>query len=91
MTFDRTLRRWAVPLAAVVLLGLSTTMVQAYVVSGPSMEGTLVMGDHILVNKLARSPQFGDVVAFRYPVDPDEVFIKRVIGMPGDQIGRAHV
>jgi signal peptidase I len=86
MSFDRTLRRVAIPLAAVALLGLSSTMIQAYVISSPSMAGTLMDGDHILVNKLARTPQFGEMVVFRYPVDPDAVFLKRVIGVPGDRI-----
>ncbi|MFM2126434.1 MAG: hypothetical protein RL328_2885 [Acidobacteriota bacterium] len=83
MSIQRSLLRLA---AVVLLVAVSSTMVRAYVIVSPSMEGTLVEGDHILVNKLARNPQFGEMVVFRYPVDPGEVFIKRVIGMPGDRI-----
>lgn len=83
MSMQRTLVRLA---AVLVLTAVSSTVVRAYVIRSTSMEGTFYAGDHLLVNKLPFTPQFGDVVVFRYPVDPDDVFIKRVIGMPGDRI-----
>ncbi|MEO8098817.1 MAG: signal peptidase I [Acidobacteriota bacterium] len=82
-----TVRRFALATAVtLLLLGVSTTAIQAFVIPTASMEGTLHIGDHLLVNKLARNPQRGDLVVFPYPEDPSQIFIKRVIGLPGDRI-----
>jgi signal peptidase I len=56
-----------------------------------SMQPTLYAGDYVIVNKLAYRikdlPKRGDVIVFRYPPNPDAIpYIKRVIGLPGDQI-----
>jgi signal peptidase I len=55
-----------------------------------SMEPNLVAGDMVIVNKLAYrfdEPKRGDIIVFRYPPDPDQTpYIKRVIGLPGDQV-----
>lgn len=59
-----------------------------YIPSG-SMEPTLKVGDRIIVNKLLyrfSSPKRGDIMVFKYPVNPDRDFIKRVIGLPGETI-----
>jgi len=64
------------------------------------MEGNLLIGDHLLVDKLAyadpgafgrgllpyREVQRGDIIVFRYPLDPAQIYVKRVIGLPGDRI-----
>jgi signal peptidase I len=64
------------------------------------MEDTLLVGDHVLVDKLAYAPagpvsryllpyteiRHGDIIVFRYPVDPKQTFVKRAIGLPGDRI-----
>ncbi len=65
------------------------------------MKQTLQIGDHILVNKFLygvkipywrktiiplKTPQRGDIIVFKYPVDPEKDFIKRVIGVAGDTI-----
>ncbi len=58
-------------------------------VDGYSMEPTLHTGEFVIVNKLAYKldgPQIGDVIVFRYPRDPEQEYIKRVIGLPGDKI-----
>jgi len=58
-------------------------------VEGFSMEPTFHNGELVIVNKLAYRfslPQRGDVVIFHYPRNPQEEFIKRVIGLPGEQI-----
>ena len=58
-------------------------------VEGFSMEPTFHNGELVIVNKLAysfSSPQRGDVVIFHYPRNPKEEFIKRIIGLPGEQI-----
>jgi len=58
-------------------------------VDGFSMEPTLHSGEFVIVNKLAYKlgePQHGDVIVFRYPRDPEQENIKRVIGLPGDVV-----
>ena len=89
---------WAITI--LLLLFLTTTLVQAYVIPTGSMEDTLLIGDHLLVDKLAfapagpmskyvlpyAEPRRGDIIVFRYPVDIRQTFVKRVIGAPGDRI-----
>ena len=58
-------------------------------VDGYSMEPTLQSGEFVIVNKLAYkigSPNIGDVIVFHYPRDPEQEYIKRVIGLPGDHV-----
>ncbi len=76
-------------------------VVQAFVVPTSSMEDTLLIGDHLLVNKLYYAPysskiekfilpigdvKRGDIVVFRFPKDPRFDYVKRVIGLPGDVV-----
>jgi len=89
---------WAMTI--LVYLFATTTLVQAYVVPTPSMEGNLRVGDHMLVDRLAyadpgavgrhllpyRDVARGDIVAFLYPEDVRQTYVKRVIGLPGDRI-----
>jgi len=63
--------------------------IQAYKIPSGSMLNTLLIGDHILVNKTAywfTQPKRGDIIVFEYPLEPDKDFIKRVIAVPGDKI-----
>ena len=58
-------------------------------VDGFSMEPTLQTGEFVIVNKLAYrlgKPQIGDVIVFHYPRDPQQEYIKRIIGLPGSHI-----
>ena len=58
-------------------------------VDGFSMEPTLHNGEFVIVNKLAYKlgdPQPGDVIVFHYPRDPEQEYIKRIIGLPGDRV-----
>jgi signal peptidase I len=58
-------------------------------VDGASMEPTLQSGEFVIVNKLAYfigEPKLGDVIVFHFPRDPDQEYIKRVIGLSGDRI-----
>ncbi len=77
-----------------------TTLVQAYVIPTSSMEDTLLIGDHLLVDKLAyapagsiakhilpyEEPQHGDIIVFPYPADRSQTLVKRLIGVPGDRL-----
>jgi signal peptidase I len=89
---------WTVTI--LLLLFGTTTLVQAFVIPTGSMEDTLLIGDHLLVDKLAYAPSAffsknllpyssvnrGDIIVFRYPIDIRQTFVKRVIGVPGDRI-----
>jgi signal peptidase I len=60
-------------------------------VESVSMQPTLFAGDMVIVNKLAyrfnNDPHRGDVIVFKYPPDPDSIpYIKRIVGLPGDQV-----
>src|SRR3982751_3726544 len=89
---------WTVTI--ILLLFGTTNLVQAFVIPTGSMEDTLLIGDHLLVDKLAYAPpgpaskyilpyrdvKRGDIIVFRYPVDIQQTFVKRCIGVPGDRI-----
>lgn len=62
---------------------------QPFLVSGASMAPTIDANEYIVVDKISyrfKSPERGDVVVFRYPLDASIYFIKRVIGLPGETI-----
>jgi signal peptidase I len=81
-------RGWAFPWIAVsALLTLPLVFVQAFVMPTGSMENTLLIGDHILVQRFPRAkPVLGDLIVFVYPIDRRQTFVKRVIGVGGDRI-----
>lgn len=63
--------------------------IENYRIEGESMEPNFHNGQFLLVNKiqyLIGSPQRGDVIIFRYPLNPKKNFIKRVIGLPGEKV-----
>jgi signal peptidase I len=72
------------------LLFLAVNLVTARIrVEGSSMEPSLHDGEMVVVNRLAyrwSGPSRGDIIVFRFPLDPSRRFIKRVIGLEGDQI-----
>jgi signal peptidase I len=75
--------------AVVIALFIKTFLIQTYTIPSGSMLDTLLIGDYIIVNRLAYTlddPARGDVVVFEYPVEPAKSFIKRTIGLPGDRI-----
>jgi signal peptidase I len=58
-------------------------------VEGDSMEPSLYDGQFVVVNRLAYmvgAPQRGDIIVFRFPLNPERRFIKRIIGLPGDAV-----
>jgi signal peptidase I len=91
----------AILIAILIALFIRTFVVQAFKIPSGSMKQTLLVGDHILVNKFiygikipywektiipVKSPRRGDIIVFKYPVDPKKDFIKRVIGVGGDVV-----
>ena len=93
-----TIAEWTV--TVLILLFVTTTLAQAFVIPTSSMEDTLLVGDHLLVDKLSYSPsgqfskhllpyqevQRGDIIVFRYPEDIKKTYVKRAIGLPGDHL-----
>ena len=72
----------------VVMVLQNYIIVNARIPSG-SMETTIMTGDRVFGNRLAyrdETPQRGDIVIFKYPDNENELFIKRVIGLPGEKI-----
>ncbi|MFQ5662684.1 MAG: signal peptidase I [Terriglobia bacterium] len=97
-----TLREYVDSLLVTVILALfgTTFLLQAFKIPSSSMEETLLVGDHLLVNKFIfagppddggsllpyRAVRRGDIVVFKYPFPPYTHFVKRVIGLPGDRL-----
>jgi signal peptidase I len=91
----------SIVVAVILALFIRTFAIQAFKIPTGSMEENLLIGDHLLVNKLVYSPSFGPledtlfgkraierghVVVFKYPDEPERDFIKRVIGLPGETV-----
>ncbi len=94
---------WAATLviAVAVFLIMITFVVQPFTIPSGSMEGTLLVGDFLLVNKAIygaeiplvhkrlpafEKPQRGDVIVFDFPLAPSKTYVKRLIGLPGDTV-----
>jgi signal peptidase I len=88
-------------ICSVLVIGLYilTFLAQNFVIPSGSMEKTLLVGDHLLVDRITlsplaswmplvhyREPKHGDVVVFLKPGEPDMFLVKRLIGVPGDRI-----
>ncbi len=91
----------AIVIALILALFIRTFVVQAFKIPSGSMKPSLLIGDHLLVSKFAygiRNPFSGevwvnlgeprrhDVVVFRFPLDPSQNYIKRVIALPGETV-----
>ena len=91
----------AIIIAIMIALVVRTFIIQAYKIPSGSMKPTLLIGDHLLVNKFiygikipyfrkiifpVTDPQRGDIIVFIYPNDRSKDFIKRVIGVGGETI-----
>ncbi len=78
-----------VVIAALVVLPIRFFVAQPFIVSGASMDPTFENGQYLIVDELSyrfEAPQRGDVIIFRYPKNPSEFFIKRIIGLPGETV-----
>ena len=87
-----------------VAIGLRLFVIQAFRTPSRSMEDTLKVGDCVLVDKMTygaglpfidwrlpafQSPQVGEVVVFKYPIDPQKIYVKRCLAVAGqvEQVG----
>ncbi len=76
-----------VVLSLAIIVPIRYFLVQPFFVKGASMEDDFRNGDYVLIDELSyrfRSPQRGEVIVFRFPQDPGQFFIKRIIGLPGE-------
>ncbi len=94
------IKEWVIVIEIAIILAVVLNMffVVNAVIPSASMETTIMTGDRIFGNRLAyinSSPKRGDVVIFRFPDDEKQLFIKRVIGLPGEtllvQDGRVYI
>ena len=91
----------SIAIALVIALFIRAFIIEAFKIPSSSMENTLLIGDHILVNRFIYGikvpitgstiipigePKHGNIIVFRYPPEPSVYFIKRCIGIPGDTI-----
>lgn len=92
---------FAIALPILLVFTLRWLLIEPYVIPSGSMIPNLLVHDHILVNKLSYGlrlpftdywlvewshPKRGDVIVFKYPMDPDIFYVKRIIGTPGDKL-----
>jgi signal peptidase I len=96
--FSRGVAEWTFNF--IILIFATGTIAQPFVIPTSSMEDNLLVGDHLIVDRMAYAPsgrlaghllpyhpvKRGDIIVFRYPVNIKEDYVKRVIGVPGDRI-----
>lgn len=76
-------------ISLVIILPIRYYLVQPFFVKGASMEDNFHDGDYLLIDEISyrfNDPQRGDVIVFRYPENPSQFFIKRIMGLPGETI-----
>jgi len=96
--FSRGIAEWTFNF--IILIFATGAIAQPFVIPTSSMEDSLLVGDHLIVDRLAYAPagkltghllpyepvKRGDIIVFRYPLNIKEDYVKRVIGVPGDRI-----
>jgi signal peptidase I len=73
----------------IIVLVVRLWIAQPFIVSGSSMDPTFDTGEYLLIDELTyhfHEPERGDVIIFKYPKDPSQYFIKRIIGLPGETV-----
>jgi signal peptidase I len=74
-------------IALLIVVPIRYFIFQPFFVKGQSMEPNFESGDYLIVDEISyrfRDPQQGEVVVFKYPNDPSQRYIKRIIGLPGE-------
>lgn len=78
-----------VVISLAIILPVRYFLVQPFFVIGASMEPNFQSGDYLIIDELSyqlRQPERGEVVVFKYPLNPKEYYIKRIIGAPGETV-----
>lgn len=76
-------------IAFLIVVPIRAFLFQPFLVRGASMEPTLSSGSYLIINEISyrfSEPERGDIIVFRFPNDPSQRFIKRVIGLPGESV-----
>ncbi len=72
-------------IAVLIVVPIRIWVAQPFIVSGASMEPTFDNGNYLIVDEISyrfEKPKIGDVIIFRYPLDPSKYFIKRIVNIP---------
>src|SRR4030042_1250407 len=78
-----------VVISRVIIIPIRYFLIQPFYVKGASMEPNFYDHEYLIIDEITyrfNEPKRGDIVVFRYPRDPQEYFIKRVIGLPGEEV-----
>ena len=78
-----------VVISLAIIVPIRYYLIKPFYVKGASMEPTFYDHEYLIINEIGYrfgEPNRGDVVVFRYPFDPSQYFIKRVIGLPGERV-----
>ena len=76
-------------LAMAIIVPIRYFLVQPFFVRGASMEPTFLDGEYLVIDELSyrlREPRRGEVIVFQFPHNPSQFFIKRIVGLPGEQV-----
>lgn len=76
-------------ISALIIIPIRYFIIQPFYVKGASMEPSFYASEYLIIDELSlhfRTPVRGEVIVFRYPEDPSQHFIKRVVGMPGEEV-----
>ncbi len=76
-------------IALIIVIPIRMFIAQPFIVSGASMDPTFTSGQYLIVDEVSYrigEPSRGDVVIFKYPINPKQYFIKRLIGLPGETV-----
>ncbi|MEK9135176.1 MAG: signal peptidase I [Patescibacteria group bacterium] len=76
-------------IALLIVVPIRYFVFQPFFVKGQSMDPTFENGDYLIVDELSykfRAPARGEVIVFKYPNDPSQRYIKRIIGLPGETV-----
>ena len=72
-----------------IIIPIRYFLIQPFFVNGASMDPNFFNGDYLIIDEISyrfKEPARSDVVIFRYPLDPSQFFIKRIIGLPGETV-----
>ena len=78
-----------VVIALLIVVPIRYFVFQPFFVRGQSMEPNFFQGDYLIIDELTyqfRAPERGEVIVFKYPQDPSQRYIKRIIGLPGETV-----
>lgn len=77
-------------ISVLIVIPIRIWIAQPFIVHGSSMVPNFENGDYLIIDEISyqfRQPERGEVIVFRYPKSPSQFFIKRIAGLPGENIG----